>query len=144
MADHDHRPQNIARQVPAWLVSDAVLAPWTTQLTDHETAEVASIATVLRKLTGRLTVLASRLPADDEALLAALLARTWADGVAATATRLLDLVQHTAEQTADTTTRTAAATLQARYAQDPVRARRDGLDLLAGSLLTSEGHDPDG
>ena len=137
MRDRDDEPIGVEREVPCWLASVQILEPWTRQLTPHETSEVDSIATVLRQMAGRLIEISSRLPEDDEGLVSALIIRAWASGVTGTSTQLSALVHEAAAASKAATIDAASTLVRTRYAEDPVRARRDGLDLLAGSLLTA-------
>ena len=138
MRDRGEEPIGVEREVPCWLASVQVLEPWTRQLTPDETSEVASITPVLRQMAGRLIEIASRLPEDDEGLVSALVIRAWASGVTATSAQLSELLHEAAEASGAATVEAASALVRARYADDPVRARRDGLDLLAGSLIAPD------
>ena len=129
-----------AQRLPCRLAPNMteVLAPWTDQLPAQEVAVLADLATTIRVCSHRIAMLATRsLPTTDDALIGALTLRVWSLGVADTADRLASELCSRARSADETGTEAGRAQLRERYASDPARIRRDGLDLLAGALLPS-------
>lgn len=114
-----------------------LLAPWIGQLPGEAAADLADLANVMQICSRRIAINTAReLPHDDDALIAALTLRLWSLGVADTTARLTTELQRHAAQVDAATHDAAAQQLGRRYATDPARIRRDGIDLVAGSLLT--------
>lgn len=128
-----------AGMLPCVLAPEAtgVADPWVDELAVEVAADLAVLLRLLHASSRQVGALTTRtLPAADEPLVGGLTVRLWSLGVADTAGRLADAL---ARRTAGTDPAGYAAVqrrLQERYAEDPGRFRRDGLDVLVGSLLT--------
>lgn len=142
-----HRPLDLsdadaatAMLFPALLTDRTamVFGPWISSR-DTRSRHDLNQALALLAAAGQALVLSATddLPVDDDRLIGALTLRAWSLGVWGSATRMLEAVEAGTDSDAVAEADAAAAkVLMARYEDDPKQFRRDGLDLLAGSLLT--------
>ena len=114
-----------------------VIEPWLATRQALDPDELRQLLTIVATAADRLSRLAVRdLPDADDALVGALTLRLWLLGVAASAATLSDIAEAAVrDRAADADSEQARQRLQARYLDNPTKARNDGLDVLAGSLL---------
>lgn len=130
----------VAARFPCLLAPGAsqVIRPWTDRLEAREADELADLLGLLHATSRRIAMAATReLPSEAEPLIGALTVRAWSLGVSATAARLGTLAREAAAGSgyARQVEQAARQQMKARYHEDPARIRRDGIDLLAGTLL---------
>ena len=114
-----------------------VVEPWLAGLPARDLDELRELLAIVATVSDRLSRLTVRdLPEDDGALVGALTLRLWLLGVAASAATLANTAEVAVrDRPTDDEVQQARQLLQARYLDDPTKARNDGLDVLAGRLL---------